>query len=419
MRSPGLETGKAVRATNESWRSPRSSLFVRPLFYWGGREEPPLGYPSLILKQLWRGKMMPDVLLSVLCAARTNVLRACLFWSEPSASNPQGERTALRPELRRLWDHDVRASKAMCVVMAALCGYGVLGCSSVPVSPQTASSDLSGYTYVPIDPFPVEPLSSGAREILENLARPGSRGDGDTPDILAYFPDNATRVSVESFDAHGNVSYGVASTVSKGQRFRVTTDYTNSDTTNFRVQLHKIVSKSDGAQRPEHLGYVLSPEESLVGYTANSVSNDSPVNDIGDVVNIPLYIGIGLRMTAHLVVLDSRARIDGLGAIGVEAELRNVRGALVVQTLGVNGKSISAALPIPTELDKTTIQTAASSVGAIKALLYDEETTIYPRIVGLYLPFEADKALINAIISELSAHPPQWKRLELLGAAGD
>ena len=127
--------------------------------------------------------------------------------------------------------------------------------------------------------------------------------------------------------------------------------------------------------------------------------------------NLPLYVGIGLRVTSNVQVLKANAKIEGLGVIGAEAEAGRLRGSLVVQTLGVNGKSISAALPIQSELNRTTAQNAIVSIGSIKALLYEDETVISPRVVGLYLPFAGGQALVNQIISELSKSSPiTWKR---------
>ena len=126
--------------------------------------------------------------------------------------------------------------------------------------------------------------------------------------------------------------------------------------------------------------------------------------------NIPVYVGVGLRVSAYVYVTGASANISGIGIIGAEAEANNLRGSLVVQTLGVNGKSVAAALPIQSELNRTTAQSAIVAVGAIKALLYADETIKSPRVVGLYLPFPGGKPLVNAIISELSKKQVEWSR---------
>jgi hypothetical protein len=43
--------------------------------------------------------------------------------------------------------------------------------------------------------------------------------------------------------------------------------------------------------------------------------------------------------------------------------------------------------------------------------LYEPETVIVPRVVGLYLPFEGGKPLVDALISELSKGRVHWRRI--------
>lgn len=115
-------------------------------------------------------------------------------------------------------------------------------------------------------------------------------------------------------------------------------------------------------------------------------------------------------MSSFVYVTGANANISGIGVIGAEAEADRLKGSLVVQTLGVNGKSVAAALPIQSELNRTTAQNAIVAVGSIKALLYSPETITSPRVVGLYLPFPGGKALVNALISELSKERVEWYR---------
>ena len=88
------------------------------------------------------------------------------------------------------------------------------------------------------------------------------------------------------------------------------------------------------------------------------------------------------------------------------------------QSLGVNGKSIAMALPLPNKLDQTTIETAILAVGSSRAILYatngeadaGNQARPSPRVVGLYSPIGTDPLLINAIYAELSKTRPVWRR---------
>ncbi|MCA9304978.1 MAG: hypothetical protein KDA16_00465 [Phycisphaerales bacterium] len=311
---------------------------------------------------------------------------------------------------------------------------------------KTHAEVLSGFTYVPVDPFPVFVTSaSGDKVSLSSSMKAG--------EILSLLPDNAVRMSVEQIDQSGNVAYGPFGAGAQGGQYRVTIDYINADTTSMRLWIKRFsapehpglpwspglqtvpasyvrvasappdTSGFDGGQ--ESFDYMIDGDYAVVdpfvfsafgagnssdtGLIVTSVRpDDSEISEYAE-YNIPVYIGVGLRITANIEVTSGNVDISGLGLLGAHAEANKVSGSLVVQTLGVNGRAIAAALPIQSELNRTTTQNAIVAVGSIKALLYDENTIVSPRVVGLYLPFAADRALLNAIISEISKEPPLWR----------
>ena len=287
----------------------------------------------------------------------------------------------------------------------------ITGCARTMI-PQTPAATESGYTYIPLDPFPVH-MEPDRRSC--NLDGVESEEEYNSllrtlkyRPLLESLPDNAVRMSIEQFDSSGSVTYGPAGIGARGESYRVTVDYVNSDTTNFPVwvaktALHKIDRKYDYID-------LLSPvdetvyDASTIGFEVKAKDKFSDKKPDGDFFeyNIPVYVGIGLRVTANVDIIGASANISGLGVIGAEAEANSLKGSLIVQTLGINGKSIAAALPIQSELNRTTAQNAIVAVGSIKALLYDEKTATALRVVGMYLPFPGGKSLVNAIISEIS-----------------
>ena len=116
-----------------------------------------------------------------------------------------------------------------------------------------------------------------------------------------------------------------------------------------------------------------------------------------------------MRMTADVTVNRGTVNLASLGAIGAAAEANEVTGTLVVQTLGLNGKQVSANLPLPSALNQTTIENAIQSLGAIKAIAFNndiEDVQTRPRIVGIYIPVnDGSEAFINAVVSELASEP--------------
>jgi hypothetical protein len=234
--------------------------------------------------------------------------------------------------------------------------------------------------------------------------------------LLEALPDNAVRMLVESFDASGSITYGASKAGVQYQNYRVTVDYINADTINVPVWLAKAMWNTTRNQS-EWINPISSPSADYqVGSEAYSVSRDPPTEKDSPLqpYNIPVYIGIGLRVSANVYVTGVTANISGIGVIGAEAEANHLSGSLIVQTLGVNGKSVAAALPIQSELNRTTAQNAITAVASIKALLYEDETAKAPRVVGLYLPFNGGQPLVNALISALSTKRVQWPRPCLL-----
>jgi hypothetical protein len=130
-------------------------------------------------------------------------------------------------------------------------------------------------------------------------------------------------------------------------------------------------------------------------------------------LNLALFING--KTPQDKVIMDFCARgidanVSGLVEIGAEAEVNKPKGSLVVQTLGVNSKSIAAALTIQSELNRTTVQNAVVAVGSIKTLLYEDGTVVFLRLVSIYLLFPGGRALVNKIISQLSRDTIVWER---------
>ncbi|VVP17359.1 hypothetical protein PS900_03668 [Pseudomonas fluorescens] len=328
------------------------------------------------------------------------------------------------------------------VIMLLAC-LGLTGCSLFGQNLQSSADSESVSTYVPLDPFPVvstqgesckSPDSAEVLGVGRNSLPEGHLADVDTPiykDMLSSLPDNAVRMVVENVTSSGSVTYGVGKIGGRFERYRVTADYTSADTINMPLWISKevelktinpkvslasttlkrVVPLSEvipvGFQvRLDGTGYVYTSERYSV---RRAVPGESPPSGY-EVYNIPVYVGIGIRITSNIEITGSTANISGIAAIGFEAESNNLKGSLVVQTLGVNGKAVSSALPMQSELNATTAQNALIATASIKTLLYSDDTQIYPRVVGLYLPFSSKKALVNAIISELSSSRVEWKR---------
>lgn len=183
--------------------------------------------------------------------------------------------------------------------------------------------------------------------------------------ILELLPDETMRFAVGQLDVSGNVSYGVATAGTEGHRYVVVLDYIKSDT--FAIP-----------------------------------STTSPGS------SVPTYVGVGLRLSANLFVRKGNVDLGNLIAIGAAAQANQLTGTLVIQTLGISGKSV--ALPVPSEISVSSIQNALVAIGTIKGKIYDADTAISPRVVGTYDVFGKDTAAFDQYFASILASPPELRQ---------
>jgi hypothetical protein len=94
-----------------------------------------------------------------------------------------------------------------------------------------------------------------------------------------------------------------------------------------------------------------------------------------------------------------------------------VSGSLLVQTLGITGSKVSSALPLPSELNPTTVQNAILALGTIKSGLYSDDSVINARVIGfINTTGLTDQAFVGAVISELASSPIRWDPCKTTGA---
>jgi len=251
----------------------------------------------------------------------------------------------------------VRKGILLSTIMLSLVLYG---CAVPRVTmPQTEAAQQSGpaYGYRPLDPLSAK-LQHQPRTPVTNCR------------ILELFPDETVRLAIGQFDTSGNLSYGVAKAGYVGNRYSVVLDYIKSDT----LSLPAIDSVTTARQ-------------------------------------VPIYVGIGLRLTANLIVNSGSVDLANLIAIGAAAQAKQLSGTLVIQTLGISGESISSAIPIPSEISESSIQNALVAIGTIKSKIYDDKISISPRVIGIYDIFGTDtKAFDTFFASLLNAPPSVYER---------
>jgi hypothetical protein len=224
-------------------------------------------------------------------------------------------------------------------------------CSSSKVTPSPdtkfftfSSSGNISFGYQPIDPIPVK-LS-----VVDTTSTTSKNTK-----LMNSLPDESMRLAIGEVIGNMGVSFGPIKFGVKNNTYIVILDYIKYDTKPFKINYEDLIKPNVVSTRPQ----------------------------TGSLI-VPVYVGVGLRLTATVTVREDGVDLNDFYGLGLAAQQKKVTGTLVIQTLGVSGSSISSLIPMPSELNATTIQNAILSLGAIKAKMYEEDTQITPRIVGLY-----------------------------------
>ncbi len=303
------------------------------------------------------------------------------------------------------------------------------GCTTVGTLPPTLGEQASGYGYIPLDGLAVDQtLESDSCKGWRQYSSKQERGMFSTPNdfggeragsdpfkpLLETLPDISVRFAVAAFDSYGALTYGPAKITSKYNSYRAVLDYVNVDAIPVSLWITAF-QKSEPIKLSDARGNGAKIDAYEVKVQFRDAPPMPPHSGKSELVTLPVYVGVGMRLTADVTALEGGIPLISLGTIGLEAAAKRLTGTLTVQTIGITGESVAASLPLPSKLDQTTIENGILSIGSNRAVVYRDQSkgkgiTTTPRVVGLYSPIGSEPALINAIYSELSRERPQWAR---------
>lgn len=279
---------------------------------------------------------------------------------------------------------------------------GLSACSLPSMTlPKSLGEINSNYSYIPLDPLPVATRKGNSC----------AKKDAEFKDLLNALPDNAVRIAIGQYNKNGSLSFGPVQIGVENGNYQVILDYINVDTTRLPFEFYR---EETLAPNKRHSIYEKLTVENHI------IANRIPLEEYAAAdhkpsayeVVIPVYVGVGLRLTANISVLKGNVSLSSLGALAAAAQDNRISGSMVLQTLGITGKQVLTTLPLPSELNPTTVQNAIMALGSIKSSLYDKESTITTaRVTGIYNPIGVGgEALVNAIVSELAKSPIPWYR---------
>ncbi|MHC1774927.1 MAG: hypothetical protein AB9834_05880 [Lentimicrobium sp.] len=158
-------------------------------------------------------------------------------------------------------------------------------------------------------------------------------------EILGFLANETVLVSVGQFSGEGSLGYGPASFSIKGSSYKITMDYMKFATL-----------------REKDL------EGLLVGYKR---------------------VGVGLRIIANVTAMESGVNLGDLFAIGLAAKANKLSGTLMLEIIGIKSKDVTAVLPLPSEINQSTIQSAMQAMATIKSKIYEDGTELYPQVMAI------------------------------------
>jgi hypothetical protein len=310
---------------------------------------------------------------------------------------------------------------------------------------KTEAERRAGYSYIPVEPSEVY------------ISCKNENGDGNNcgsvskTSLLNALPDNSVRIAtrlVSSDMAVGIPAFG-AEIGLEGNSYEVIIDFVNTQTINkqfigvWSVTVPDTVKPSDNRCYPYERSVLANnplnayeiwtlradPNSDVVKFNQDESARsenkqiklrcgelakyfgliDGDTIDYDKIAvtpekfNVPVYIGIGLRLRANVTVKKGKVNLSNLTALTAAVEAGDATGTMSVQTIGISGRAARTSLLLLDKIDMTTIQNAIQVLASIKASIELEDTTITPRIVGFHNTIGAGSQGVNLIHSLLAS----------------
>lgn len=158
-------------------------------------------------------------------------------------------------------------------------------------------------------------------------------------EIFQFLSNETVIVSIGQINAEGKISYLPITISAKHSNYKVTMDY---------------------------MKFATLPQ----------------VDEVGNFIGFN-RVGVGLRLITLLTTSEAGINIGDLSSIGLAAKTGKVKGTLMIEIVGIKSKEVTTLLPLPSEINQTTIQNAMQALATIKSKIYDTETELYPQVMAI------------------------------------
>ena len=310
---------------------------------------------------------------------------------------------------------------------------------------KTVAERNAGYSYNPVEPSSVaiKCISPGGAKISCSKVSKSS--------LLNALPDNSVRIATRRVS--GKAGFGVPSLGGdigvEGNSYEVIIDFVNTQTVNkefsgkwfvnvpddvkvspnrcypfersvlennpldryenwtlraeFKSKIQEFVLKEDFRSEREEIRLTCGKNADYFGKKSGQIIQATDIRITPDDFNIPVYIGIGLRLTARVDVKKGNVDLANLTALTAAVEAGKASGRMSVQSIGISGKAARTNLLLLDKIDSTTIQNAIQILASIKASIESKDTTITPRVVGFHNTIGAGSQGVNLLHSLISS----------------
>lgn len=158
-------------------------------------------------------------------------------------------------------------------------------------------------------------------------------------EILTFLNNETVLVSIGKIEADGKINYIPVTLSAKGSNYKITMDYMKFAT----------------------LGQV-DKDGKFLGYKR---------------------VGVGLRLISQITTFESGINIGDISSIGLAAKAGKLNGTLMIEVVGIKSKEVTTLLPLPSEINQSTIQSAMQALATIKSKIYDTDTKLYPQVMAV------------------------------------
>ena len=168
-----------------------------------------------------------------------------------------------------------------------------------------------------------------------------------TEQVLSFLNNETVLVSIGQLSAKGGITYLPVTVSAKSTSYKITMDYMKFATL---ASKDRLKNKINGFRR----------------------------------------VGVGLRLISLITTKEAGINIGDLSSIGLAAKAGKLTGTLMIEVVGIKSKDVTTLLPLPSEINQSTIQNAMQALATIKSKIYDKDTKLYPQVMAIKNEIDTD-----------------------------